>query len=78
MARRPQRVIQERPVEWIRHAMQLSGVSPTQLSRRMQTGHSHLSRILSLKKDFRVSTLFSIIAACGFEIVELRVRRKPN
>ena len=68
----------EKQAHWIEHAMSISHLNVSELANRLHITHSYLYRILSLKTDVRLSTLFKIIDACGFEIVELRVRRKPN
>jgi DNA-binding phage protein len=66
----------ERASEWILHAMREAGVNQSQLSRQSGIARAAVCRALKGRRNLRVSSIFGLIEACGFEIVELRVRRK--
>jgi transcriptional regulator with XRE-family HTH domain len=65
-----------RAAAWIAKAM--AGVNQGELARRMGVQASYVSRMLKARNNMLIGTLFRAIAACGLEIVELRVRKKPS
>lgn len=65
-----------RVAEWIEKAMKEAGIGQRELAERMGVQRPTASRIVNGKRNIRVDTLFDAIEACGFEIVELRVRKK--
>lgn len=66
----------EKSAAWIAKAMKLAGISQKELARRMGVAPSSVCTILSGKHRMRVDTLFRMIEACGFEIQELRAKKK--
>ena len=69
---------EERAAQWIDRAMEVAGISQSELGRRMKQSPANISRLLSGRRDMRVSTLFAAIEGCEFEITELRVVRKKG
>jgi transcriptional regulator with XRE-family HTH domain len=67
-----------RAAAWIAKAMAMAGVNQSELARRMGVQASYVSRMLKARNNMPIGTLFRAIDACGLEIVELRVRKKPN
>jgi transcriptional regulator with XRE-family HTH domain len=60
--------------EKVRKAMKFARISQRELEGRAEVSTGHVSEILKGKHDIKVGTLFKLLAACGLEVVELRVR----
>ena len=56
--------------------MQLAGVTRFDLARRLKINHTNVYAVLRGRRNMLMSTLFGYIEACGYEVVELRVRKK--
>ena len=69
----------ERAALIIRQALQKSHLTDSEVARRAGLERANLCRLARGHHDPRMSTLFRIIEACGFEFVEIRTRRiAPN
>jgi hypothetical protein len=68
----------KRAVEWITKTMQLAGITRFELARRLKIRHPNVYDALKGDRNLMMSTLFGYIEACGYEIVELRVRKKKT
>ena len=65
--------------KWLDGAMKYSGISQAELAKRAKMSQQHLSKILSGKAgEPNLRTIERLIQACGCEIVELRVRKRPR
>jgi hypothetical protein len=62
--------------EWVEKTMQLAGVDKHELARRLNSSYSVVRRTLGKNNNIMAGTLFRYIEACGYEVVELRVRKK--
>lgn len=66
---------QERAGLMIRRAIERSGLSQAEIARAAGISKPHMSNLAKGHYDVRITTLFRIIAACGLEVVELRVHK---
>lgn len=68
--------------QWLYKAMQFAGISQSTLVRRTsnrnKSTHSFISLVLNGKRQPRIDKLIQYIEACGLEIVELKVRKRPE
>ena len=68
----------ERAAEMISKAMIEAGFTQLDLAPASGLSRSTICNILAAKRGISVTTLFTAVEACGFEIIELRVRRKSG
>lgn len=70
--------------EWsgivIRRAVDASGVSQSEIARRMGVDHGWISRLCSGEENVGVETLFRLVEACGLEVenIELLYTKKHD
>ena len=67
----------ERAGELIDQAMQIAGISQSELARRMDQHPSSICRILKNTSDVKFSTLVRAIEACGFKM-KIDIERKTR
>lgn len=61
----------------LHRALDMAGISQGELARRAEINPSTMSKWLDGQHNMTVANLFRCIDACGLDIIELQVRRKP-
>ena len=59
---------------WVSKALELSGLSRSELAEKAAISGSHLSRIINGRVDPSCATVLRLVESCGCEIIELRVK----
>lgn len=65
----------ERVAKIIREALTKSKLTDSEVAKRAGLERTNLCRLARGHHDPKMSTIFRIIEACGFEFVEIRTRR---
>lgn len=63
---------------WLGHALERSGITQTALAEKSGISRAHICRILKGSRAVSLRTLIHLIEACGFEIIELRVKPREK